>query len=72
MCSWRGTSRSLRLQWVNGRMPELGTTASIGGEKEVNATEVFTLEDVVEYTIWCRARSNTIKGVLMDKPPMNP
>lgn len=52
---------------VNDRIPELGTTAAIGGEKEVNATEVFTLEDVVEYTHLVPGKEYTIKGVLMDK-----
>ncbi|ANU54255.2 hypothetical protein A4V00_09615 [Hungateiclostridiaceae bacterium KB18] len=52
---------------VNDRIPELGTTANIGGEKEVNATEIFTLEDVVEYTHLVPGKEYTVKGVLMDK-----
>ena len=57
---------------VNDKVPELGTTASIGGEKEVNATEVFTLEDVVEYTHLVPGKEYTVKGVLMDKAADEP
>ena len=34
----------------NDKIPELKTTAAIDGKKEVGATEVFTLEDVITYT----------------------
>lgn len=47
----------------NDKIPELKTTATIDGKKEVGATEVFTLEDVVEYKV---------KGVLMDKATGEP
>ena len=57
---------------VNDRIPELGTTATIGGEKEVNATEVFTLEDVVEHTHLVPGKEYTVKGVLMDKATGEP
>ena len=57
----------IEINVVNDKVPELGTTASIGGEKEVNATEVFTLEDVVEYTHLVPGKEYTVKGVLMDK-----
>ena len=32
---------------VNDRIPEIGTTAAVNGEKEIFATEVFTLTDTV-------------------------
>ena len=57
---------------VNDKVPELGTTASIGGEKEVNATEIFTLEDAVEYTHLVPGKEYVVKGVLMDKSTGNP
>ena len=57
---------------VNDRIPELSTTASIGGGKEVNATEIFTLEDVVEYTYLVSGKEYTVKGVLMDKATGEP
>ena len=53
---------------VNDRIPELSTT----GEKEVNATEIFTLEDVVEYTHLVPGKEYVVKGVLMDKSTGNP
>lgn len=51
----------------NDKIPELGTTATIDGKKEVGATEVFTLEDVVEYKHLVPSKEYTVKGVLMDK-----
>lgn len=51
----------------NDKIPELGTTATIDGKKEVGATEVFTLEDVVEYKHLVPGKEYTVKGILMDK-----
>lgn len=51
----------------NDKIPELVTTATIDGKKEVGATEVFTLEDVVEYKHLVPGKEYTVKGVLMDK-----
>lgn len=62
----------IEINVVNDRIPELGTTASIDGEKEVNATEMFTLEDVVEYTHLVPGKEYTVKGVLMDKTTGEP
>lgn len=62
----------IEINVVNDKVPELGTTASIGGEKEVNATEVFTLEDVVEYTHLVPGKEYVVKGVLMDKATGEP
>lgn len=43
------------------------TTAAIDGKKEVGATEVFTLEDVITYKHLVPGKEYTVKGVLMDK-----
>ena len=51
----------------NNKIPELGTTATIDGKKEVGATEIFTLEDVVEYKHLVPGKEYKVKGVLMDK-----
>ena len=51
----------------NDRIPELKTTATVDGKKDVGATEVFTLEDVVQYKHLVPGKEYTIKGVLMDK-----
>lgn len=56
----------------NDKIPELGTTAIIDGKKEVGATEVFTLEDVVEYKHLVPGKEYTVKGVLMDKATGEP
>lgn len=51
----------------NDKIPELKTTAAIDGKKEVGATEVFTLEDVITYKHLVSGKEYTVKGVLMDK-----
>ena len=56
----------------NDKIPELGTTATIDGKKEVGATEVFTLKDVVEYKHLVPGKEYTVKGVLMDKATGEP
>lgn len=56
----------------NDKIPELGTTATIDCKKEVGATEVFTLEDVVEYKHLVPGKEYTVKGVLMDKATGEP
>lgn len=57
---------------INDRIPEIGTTATVDGEKEVNATEIFTLEDVVEYKHLIPGKEYTLKGILMDKSTGKP
>ncbi|MBQ9702850.1 MAG: VaFE repeat-containing surface-anchored protein, partial [Bacteroidales bacterium] len=57
---------------VNDLIPEIGTTATIDEEKEVCATEVFTLTDTVEYKHLVPGKEYTIKGVLMDKATGEP
>jgi len=56
----------------NDKIPKLGTTATIDGKKEVGATEVFTLEDVVEYKHLVPGKEYTVKGILMDKATGEP
>ena len=52
---------------VNDRFPEIRTTAMIEGKKEVGATDVFTLEDMVEYKHLIPGKEYILKGILMDK-----
>ncbi len=54
-------------QTVKVRIPEIKTTATVDGEKEICATEVFTLTDTVEYKSLIPNKEYTLKGVLMDK-----
>lgn len=56
----------------NDKIPELRTTATIDGKKEVGATEIFTLEDVVEYKHLVPGKEYTVKGILMDKTTGDP
>jgi len=56
----------------NDKIPELKTIASIDGKKEVGATEVFTLEDVITYKHLVPGTEYTVKGVLMDKATGEP
>ena len=56
----------------NDKIPELKTTASIDGKKKVGTTEVFTLEDVVEYKHLVPGKEYTVKGILMDKTTGDP
>lgn len=52
---------------VNDRIPELKTTATVDAEKEIFATEVFTLTDTVEYQHLIPNQEYVLKGILMDK-----
>lgn len=65
-------SQVIEITAVNDRIPEIGTTATVDGEKEVNATEVFTLEDVVAYEHLIPGKEYVLKGVLMDKATGKP
>ena len=52
---------------VNDRIPEIKTHAAVGGDKEVCATEVFTLTDTVSYSHLIPGKEYVLKGTLMDK-----
>lgn len=62
----------IKITIENDKIPELGTTATIDGKKEVGATEVFTLEDLVEYKHLVPGKEYTFKGILMDKATGEP
>ncbi len=59
-------------QTVTVLVPEIGTTATVDGAKEVNATEIFTLEDTVSYENLIPGKEYTLSGVLMDKATGEP
>lgn len=52
---------------VNDRIPEIKTHAAVDGDKEVCATEVFTLTDTVSYSHLIPGKEYVLKGTLMDK-----
>ena len=57
---------------VNDMIPELKTTATIDGEKEVEVKDEITIEDIVEYKHLVPGKEYTIKGVLMNKATNEP
>lgn len=59
--------QTIELTPINDRIPELKTTATVDGNKEVNATEVFTLTDSVKYKHLVPGKEYVLKGVLMNK-----
>lgn len=62
----------IEINIVNVRIPELKTTATIDGEKEVEVKDEITIEDVVEYKHLVPGKEYTIKGVLMNKETNEP
>ncbi len=54
-------------QTVSVLAPKIKTEASADGEKEIDAKEVFTLTDTVEYENLTPGKKYVLKGVLMDK-----
>ena len=56
----------------NDKIPELKTTATVGGEKEVTAGETVTIDDVVSFKHLVPNKEYTLKGVLMDKKTGKP
>ena len=62
----------IEINIVNDMIPELKTTATIDGEKEVEVKDEITIEDVVEYKHLVPGKEYTIKGVLMDKATNEP
>ena len=57
---------------VNDRIPELKTTATIDGEKEVTAKGEITITDTVEYKHLVPGKEYKIVGTLMDKSTGKP
>lgn len=64
--------QAIEITVVNDRIPEIGTTAAVDGEKEICATEVFTLTDTVSYKHLIPGKEYVLKGVLMDKSAGKP
>ena len=62
----------IEINAVNDQIPELKTTATIDGEKEVEVKDEITIGDVVEYKHLVPGKEYTIKGVLMDKATNEP
>lgn len=56
----------------NDKIPELKTTATVDGKKEVTVNGDITIDDVVSYKHLTAGKEYTIKGVLMDKSTGKP
>lgn len=59
-------------QTVTFGQPEIGTTATIDGEKTAQVSEQVTITDTVEYSGLTVGKEYTLKGVLMDKETRKP
>ena len=62
----------IEINAVNDMIPELKTTATIGGEKEVDVQDKITIDDIVEYKHLVPGKEYIIKGVLMNKATNKP
>lgn len=62
----------IEIKAVNDRVPELKTTATINGEKEVTAKGKITIDDVVEYKHLVPGKEYKIVGTLIDKATGKP
>lgn len=62
----------IEIKVVNDRIPELKTTATINGKKEVTAKGEITIDDVVEYKHLVPGKEYKIVGTLMDKSTGKP
>lgn len=52
---------------VNDRIPEIGTKATVNGERTATAEGDITIEDTVSYKHLIPGKAYTVKGILMDK-----
>ena len=57
---------------INDKVPELKTTATVNGKKEVIAKDEITIKDTVEYKHLVPNTEYVIKGTLMDKSTGKP
>lgn len=62
----------VELTAVNDKVPELKTTATVNGKKEVIAKGEITIKDTVEYKHLVPNTEYVIKGTLMDKSTGKP
>lgn len=59
-------------QTITVKVPDIHTTATIGGNKDATAGGTITIEDVVEYTDLIPGKTYTMQGVLMNKATGQP
>lgn len=64
--------KTIEITAVNDRVPEIGTSASVDGDKEICASNVLTITDTVSYKHLIPGKEYLLKGVLMDKSTGEP
>lgn len=62
----------VELTAINDKVPELKTTATVNGKKEIIAKGEITIKDTVEYKHLVPNTEYVIKGILMDKSTGKP
>ncbi|MBQ6629626.1 MAG: VaFE repeat-containing surface-anchored protein, partial [Methanobrevibacter sp.] len=62
----------IEIKVVNDRIPEIKTTATADGKKEIGASDTFILEDEVAYEHLIPNKEYTLKGIVMDKATNQP
>lgn len=62
----------VELTAINDKVPELKTTATVNGKKEIIAKGKITIKDTVEYKHLVPNTEYVIKGTLMDKSTCQP
>ena len=68
----KNNEQVVELTAINDKVPELKTTATVNGKKEVIAKGEITIKDTVEYKHLVPNTEYVIKGTLMDKATGKP
>ena len=68
----KNNEQVVELTAINDKVPELKTTATVNGKKEVIAKGEITIKDTVEYKHLVPNTEYVIKGTLMDKSTCKP
>lgn len=68
----KDNEKVVELTAINDKVPELKTTATVNGKKEVIAKGKITIKDTVEYKHLVPNTEYVIKGTLMDKSTGKP
>lgn len=68
----KNNEQVVELTAINDKVPELKTTATVNGKKEVIAKGEITIKDTVEYKHLVPNTEYVIKGTLMDKSTGKP
>lgn len=68
----KGNEQVVELTAINDKVPELKTTATVNGKKEVIAKGKIIIKDTVEYKHLIPNTEYVIKGTLMDKATGKP